>query len=103
MLSQAVYNASTSTVTLTPRKQPVVLKSPLQLTITAAGLTDTSDQEIDANGDGQPGGNYVGILTKIGVNAVVADRSARPAVLAPGAVDALLASGFRSRTHRVEA
>ena len=64
VLAQAVYNASTSTVTLTPRKQPVVLKPPLQLTIIAAGLTDTSGQEIDGNADGQPGGNYVRILTK---------------------------------------
>jgi hypothetical protein len=98
VLTRAVYNASTTTVTLTPRKQPVVLQPPLRLSITAAGLLDTSGHEIDGNGDGQPGGNYVGILTKIGASAVVADQPAHPAVLAPGAVDALLASGFHSGT-----
>ena len=42
LISQAVYNASAFTVTLTPKKQPVKLKSPLQFTIDAAGLTDPS-------------------------------------------------------------
>ena len=100
VITQAAYNASTLTVTLTPRKQPVVLKTGLELTIDAAGLPDSSGQAIDGNGDGQPGGNYVGTLTRIGVNATVADRSANPAVLAPDAVDALIATGFRSGPRR---
>jgi hypothetical protein len=90
-------------VTLIPRKQPVSLKAPLQLTITAAGLPDTSGRPIDGNGDGQPGGNYVATLSKIGVEATVAVRSANPAAFAPDAVDAVLASEFRSNTHRAEA
>ena len=102
-LSQAVYNASAFTVTLTPRKQPVSLRSPLKFTIDAAGLTDAAGQQIDGNDDGQPGGNYVATISKLGTGAVAAARSANPAALAPDAVDALLGASFFLNRHRPRA
>lgn len=59
VLTQAVYNASKFTVTLTPGRQPLVLSPPVKLTISAAGLLDKFGRPIDGNDDGQPGGNYV--------------------------------------------
>ncbi len=58
-LTQAVYNASKFTVTLTPQRQPLVLSPPVKLTISAAGLLDSLGRPIDGNDDGKPGGNYV--------------------------------------------
>jgi hypothetical protein len=39
----------------------------MQFTINATDALDSHGQELDGNGDGQPSGNYVAILTKAGV------------------------------------
>ena len=38
-----------------------------ELQITAADLTDSLGRALDGNGDGQPGGNFVGTITKNGL------------------------------------
>ena len=62
-LTLATYDPSAGTVTLTPRKK-LVLKPPLQLRIRAAGLIDTLGRSLERNDDGQPGGDFVSILSK---------------------------------------
>ena len=59
------YNAATNTVTLMLRGTPPTGK--MQLTINAADVLDSEGREIDGNGDGQPGGDYVAILNKSGL------------------------------------
>jgi uncharacterized repeat protein (TIGR01451 family) len=67
-LVQAVYNpsASTSKVTLTPKK-PLVLNPPLRLNITTSGILDTSGRPIAGN-NGQSGSAFLATLGKTGVS-----------------------------------
>jgi RHS repeat-associated protein len=64
--ASAVFNASTNTVTLTPKKA-LVLNPPEQLTIISSGLLDTLGRALDGNDDGLPGGNFVATLSKQGI------------------------------------
>ena len=64
-LKSASYSPATNTVTLSLRGN--LPKGPLQLTINAARLLDSDGQELDGNGDGQPGGNYIAIFSGAGV------------------------------------
>ena len=75
-LSQASYNASTDSVTLSSRK-PLVLNPSLQLTLEAAGLLDTIGRPLDGDNSGQPGSNFVATLSKRGVTVISAVARAR--------------------------
>ena len=66
-LAQSSYNPATNTVTLTPRKT-LVLNPPLQFQINAAALTDTLGRTLDGKDNGQPGSNFVAMLSKGGVS-----------------------------------
>lgn len=59
----AVYNATANTVTLTPTGK-LRSTAPMRLTVLASNsstsVTDARGNLIDGNGDGVPGGNYVG-------------------------------------------
>jgi hypothetical protein len=65
-LGRAIYSTDTETVTLTAKKPPLVLTSPLVLTINANNLLDTMGRAVDATGTGQPGGQYRAMLSKAG-------------------------------------
>jgi hypothetical protein len=60
-LAQAIYNAAAHTVTLITRKQ-LVPRTPLQLRISGASVTDTLGRPLEGNRDGQPGGDSVTIF-----------------------------------------
>jgi hypothetical protein len=65
-LRSAVYNGSSDTVTLIPRK-PFALRKPVQLQVNGeppSGLNDTFGRLIDGHHDGQPGGIAVAVLQK---------------------------------------
>ena len=96
-LKLAAYNPATLTVTLAP-KSPFNLAEPEQLRITAADLTDSYGRALDGNDDGQPGGNFLGTLSKSGIRVVQAEINTRVAPFSALAVDALLNSG---RSHRL--
>jgi probable HAF family extracellular repeat protein len=64
-LSSAVYNPATHTVTLGLTSK-LAFNPPTELQISAAGILDTSGRALDGNGDGQPGGDYIALLTKGG-------------------------------------
>ncbi len=70
-----------------------------QLLIIAADLTDSLGRPLDGNDDGQPGGNFVGTITK---NGLAAQPGARMALtrLSAAAVDAVL-SGETALTRSV--
>ncbi len=74
-LSKAIYNPANMSVTLVTRA-PLVLSTPIQLTLMADDLLDTSGQPLDGNDSGMPGANYVALLTKGGISVT----SAVPAV-----------------------
>ena len=65
-LVRATYNATSHTVTLTPRN-PLVLSPSLQLHINAAGLVDVSGLPLTANNNGRPGGSFTAVLSKRGI------------------------------------
>ena len=65
-LTSADYSASDDSVTLTPRGK-LNLAKPEQLTVVATLVNDALDRPIDGNDDGQPGGNYVAVISKSGV------------------------------------
>jgi hypothetical protein len=62
-LKKAVYDSVMHTITLTPSGK-LASNVPCQLTALASnqatGLTDTGNRLLDGNGDGTPGGDYVG-------------------------------------------
>jgi hypothetical protein len=65
-LRSAVYNGTSDTVTLTPKK-PFALRKPVQLQVNGEppwGLHDSFGRLIDGHHDGQPGGNAVAVLQK---------------------------------------
>ena len=96
-LKSAVYNGTTHTVSLTPKKG-LVLKKPVELIVNGegpSGLEDSSGRLIDGNDDGQAGGNAVAVLTRQG--ARISALTARMA-----AVDAILAQGERVAVTKVQ-
>ncbi len=62
-LSKATYNSTAFTVTLQTKK-PLVLSPPLTLTVKASSLLDALGRELDGNDSGQPGSNFVAVLSK---------------------------------------
>ncbi len=61
VLTKAAYSASASTVTLTPKRQPLVFKPGVRLTINAPAISSISGQPVT-------GGTVVITLNRIGVN-----------------------------------
>jgi hypothetical protein len=69
-LKGAVYNPANDTVALFTRK-PFSLKKKVQLLVNGtppSGLQDSSNRPIDGDGNGQPGGNAVRVLSRGGVS-----------------------------------
>ncbi len=62
----AVYNPQTLTVRLYTA-QKLTLAHPLELQINASQVPDIYGRALDGNGDGQPGSNFTGTLSKSGV------------------------------------
>jgi hypothetical protein len=60
-----VYGPTAREVTLL-LKGKLALTPPPELRINAAGILDAADRPLDGNGDGQPGADYVALLTKTG-------------------------------------
>ena len=92
-LASVSYNASTDTVTLLARSK-LNLAQPEELRITASQLPDVHGRPLDGNDDGQPGGDFVALLTKSGVKI---ESFATPSTLTAKAVDALLSAGKLQR------
>jgi hypothetical protein len=88
-LASVSYNSSTETVTLLARSK-LNLAQPEELRITASQLPDVCGRPLDGNDDGQPGGDFVALLTKSGVKI---ESFATPSTLTAKAVDALLSAG----------
>ena len=88
-LASVSYNSSTDTVTLLARSK-LNLAQPEELRITASQLPDVYGRPLDGNDDGQPGGDFVALLTKSGVKI---ESFATPSTLTARAVDALLSAG----------
>ncbi len=65
ILKSAVFDSTTDEVTLQVSGKLALSPAP-QLRITAAGILDSFDRALDGNGDGQPGGDFVALLTKAG-------------------------------------
>ncbi len=81
----------TSMVSLLPATKPNLSQSD-RIQIIAADLTDAYGRPLDVNDDGQPGGNYVAIVTKQGVTPGAVPS---PATMAVRAVDAVIeGNGF---------
>ncbi len=60
-----MYDGTAHTVTI-QLKAKLALAPPPQLRIKAAGILDALGRPLDGSGDGQPGGDYVALLTKGG-------------------------------------
>ena len=52
----------------------LVQAPPPQLRITASAIHDAAGQQLDGNGDGQPGGDYVALLARGGAQPQVVRR-----------------------------
>ena len=104
LFESASFAPATNTVQLRP-----ILKIPkntlMQLTINGSRIHDTTGRQLDGNGDGQAGGNFVGTLTSGGgssmARAMVDSRSGRET---GAAIDALMTdeslAGLSRRRHR---
>src|SRR5262249_5638581 len=99
-LSRAIYSSPTETVMLIPKKSPVPLSPPPTLTINGSSLLDTLSRQIDGQGDGQPGGNYVVRLTRTGAIAVSSARFGSAGRPTAGAFDALFIDSEGSSVSR---
>jgi len=73
-------------VSLLPAIKPNLSQTD-RIQIVAADLTDAYGRPLEGNDDGQPGGNYVAIVTK---NGVTPGAVASPATMAARAVDAVI-------------
>jgi len=104
-LKSAVYNGSSDTVALTPKK-PFALTKPVQLLVYgtgASGLQDAEGRLIDGDHNGTAGGTAVAILSKKSVTIdAVEQAQTKPAQLTSAAVvDALLANGELADLSRI--
>ena len=70
------------------------MRKPEELQITASQLPDVYGRPLDGNDDGQPGGDFVALLTKGGMKI---ESIATPSTLTAKAVDALLSAGKLER------
>jgi len=80
-------------VTLLARSK-LNLAQPEELRITASQLPDVYGRPVDGNDDGQPGGDFVALLTK---RSVKIESIAKSSSLTAKAVDALLSAGKLQR------
>ena len=71
-------------------KSKLNLAKPEELQITASQLPDIYGRPLDGNDDGQPGGDFVALLSKSGVKI---ESFATPSTLTAKAIDALLSAG----------
>ena len=96
-LRSAVYNRSTNTVALTPKK-PFALTKPVQLLVDGlapSGLQDSYGRLIDGNDNGTAGGDAIATLGKKGVtiDAVELVRTHSQPITTSAVIDALLERG----------
>jgi hypothetical protein len=90
-LVAAAYDPAAHTVTLTPRG--TVRKQTLQLSITASSLLDASEQPLDGNRDGQPGGGFAATFGNAGIRLASVPHPGHHHTISAEALDALLAAG----------
>ena len=64
-IKSAMYGPTPNEVTLQLKSKLALAPAP-QLRITAAGLLDANGRALDGNGDSQPGGDYVALVTSRG-------------------------------------
>jgi hypothetical protein len=87
-LTSATYNAAAETVTLMLRgKLP---RRAIQLTINAADVMDAEGRQLDGNGDGQPGGNFVAILNSGRISSMAQSAAEVRVRRVAAAIDALV-------------
>jgi hypothetical protein len=93
-VASAVYNASNNSVTLTPRGKLTASK-PEELIVNGSLLTDMVGRDIDGNDDGQPGGDYVAMISgsRVTTGGLPLARTQRQPVRVADVVDHLLARG----------
>jgi hypothetical protein len=91
-LTSVTYNPATNTVTLALRGKPP--KQAMQLTIIAGDVRDTEGRQLDGNGDGQPGGNFVATLTSGGVSSMTQSAAEVRVRRVAAAIDPLVADRF---------
>jgi hypothetical protein len=96
-LRSAVYNATSDTVMLTPKKA-FSLSKPVEVTINGnppSGLEDTLGRFIDGDQNGTPGGIATAVLRRSGVaiNVIARARSSASPTLEAATVDDLLERG----------
>jgi hypothetical protein len=87
-LVSAGYDPAAHTVTLTPRG--TVPKQTLQLSITASSLLDASEQPIDGNRDGQPGGGFAATFGNAGIRLASVRRPGLQHSISANVLDVLL-------------
>jgi RHS repeat-associated protein len=98
-LKSATYDPRTRTVTLTAKK-PLSLSQPVRLRIIGSGIRSAWGQALDGQHNGQPGGDFLAILTGRGVSILRDEPPRIAAVLSARAVDSLLETG-EIRLHRL--
>jgi hypothetical protein len=91
-LASASYNSASDSVTLIARGK-LVLSKPLQLRVSGSALEDARGRPIDGNGDGQPGGDALAMLTARGATVTSAVPAWKTVLLSVQVVDDLLAAG----------
>jgi hypothetical protein len=92
--ASAVYTATNNQVTLTPKAKLTATK-PDELIVNGALISDALGREIDGNDDGQPGGDYIAIVsgTRVTPDGLPLARTReQPATVSP-AIDTLFARG----------
>ena len=101
-LASAVYTSYTNQVTLTPRTALTPSK-PEELIVNGTLLSDTLGREIDANNNGQPGGDYIATIKsgRATPGGTPLARKANPLASTPAAIDALLARNDLRELTRV--
>lgn len=73
VLASATYDAATNTVTLSPRGRAFARSQ--QLSIFASLVSDSQGRQLDGDANGQPGGDFVGIVRRQGLSARVTAAS----------------------------
>jgi len=90
-----VSNPSALTVTLIPATA-LNLSQPEQLRVTAALLTDAYGRHLAGNPNGQPGSDFVAVVSNKGITISSVQSKSRIAPLSASAVDAVFAERWRS-------
>ena len=69
-ITSALYDPGSRSASLMPKGGSLTFKPSYTLRIVAASVIDTQGRTIDADGDGQPGGDRTVLLTKGGATVI---------------------------------